>query len=135
MRCNSPAFLCVPFASAARGRRAWAKTYSDSPPISGKCIAEDDRFRLPEGWVDYQRTAHPGNENANYGAQLWLYPDDIEDRALPARRFAMVGYGGQSVMVAPEDDLVIVRMGWDVGIDPWNRSAFFDSVADALGLR
>ncbi len=105
----------------------------------GLLLAQDGKWQgqrvLPEGWVDYQRTAHPGNENANYGAQLWLYPDDIEDRALPARRFAMVGYGGQSVMVAPEDDLVIVRMGWDVGIDPWNRSAFFDSVADALGLR
>lgn len=58
---------------------------------------------LPVGWVDYARTPTPAS-NGEYGAHWWLAPegDGI---------FSANGYQGQYVYVAPEQDVVAVRLG------------------------
>jgi CubicO group peptidase (beta-lactamase class C family) len=43
-----------------------------------------------------------------YGYQWWLYPDDA--RYVWAAR----GFGGQELLIFPEDDLIVVTTAWDI---------------------
>jgi CubicO group peptidase (beta-lactamase class C family) len=60
---------------------------------------------LPEGWVSYARTPTPvpETESYGYGAQWWLWP--WKDS------FAAHGYEGQRILIVPEVELVVVRLG------------------------
>ena len=88
---------------------------------------------LPEGWVDFARTAGTG-ENANvYGAGWWVTPKEgpgvPENFAIvtgPERdAFAAVGHEGNFIVVVPSKDLVIVRLGLS-GDEPKNWAALYD---------
>lgn len=61
---------------------------------------------LPEGWVDHARAQHAFDEETGlgYGAHWWT---------LPGERNSLVaaGYEGQYIMVIPDRDLVVVRLG------------------------
>ena len=61
---------------------------------------------LPEGWVDHARKRHVFDEETGlgYGAHWWT---------LPGERNSLVaaGYEGQYIMVIPDRDLVVVRLG------------------------
>jgi CubicO group peptidase (beta-lactamase class C family) len=61
---------------------------------------------LPEGWVDHARKQHVLDEltGLGYGAHWWT---------LPGERNSLVaaGYEGQYIMVIPDRDLVVVRLG------------------------
>jgi len=61
---------------------------------------------LPEGWVDHARKQHVFDEltGLGYGAHWWT---------LPGERNSLVaaGYEGQYIMVIPDRDLVVVRLG------------------------
>jgi CubicO group peptidase (beta-lactamase class C family) len=61
---------------------------------------------LPPGWVDYARTAtfQQPTDSASYGAHWWL------DVAGPGS-FSANGFQGQYVVVVPDRDLVVVRLG------------------------
>lgn len=61
---------------------------------------------LPEGWVDHARAQHVFDKETGlgYGAHWWT---------LPGERNSLVaaGYEGQYIMVIPDRDLVVVRLG------------------------
>ena len=61
---------------------------------------------LPKGWVDYARAQHVFDKETGlgYGAHWWT---------LPSERNSLVaaGYEGQYIMVIPDRDLVVVRLG------------------------
>jgi CubicO group peptidase (beta-lactamase class C family) len=61
---------------------------------------------LPEGWVDHARAQHVFDDETGlgYGAHWWT---------LPGERNSLVasGYEGQYIMVIPDRDLVVVRLG------------------------
>lgn len=61
---------------------------------------------LPEGWVEHGRTwtaDDPGSTFA-YGAHWWIWPDQPQSMAAH-------GYEGQYIVVLPERDVVLVRLG------------------------
>ena len=68
-------------------------------------VWEGERL-LPEGWVDHARTSVPvpPEEEFGYGAHWWLW------REYPGA-FAAHGYEGQYLIVVPDRDLVVVRLG------------------------
>ena len=72
---------------------------------------------LPEGWVDYSVTPASSADQGQYGIQLWLNagaPEDPMDRPLPnlpANMYYLSGFEGQNVVVLPDHDLIVVRMG------------------------
>ncbi len=82
---------------------------------------------LPEGWVDYARTStwQQPTDSARYGAHWWL------DLAGPGS-FSANGYQGQYVVVAPERDLVLVRLGVtpDDALEPVKR--WLKSIAECF---
>jgi CubicO group peptidase (beta-lactamase class C family) len=76
----------------------------------------EDRRILPEGWVDYTRTAARGADHAGYGAHFWLNRDPVDHGApqlpgAPESAFSASGANGQFVTIVPTLDLVAVRLG------------------------
>jgi CubicO group peptidase (beta-lactamase class C family) len=61
---------------------------------------------LPEGWVDHARRLRSidPDDGKGYGAQWWVTGDEHGT-------FWANGYEGQSVLVSPALDLVVVRLG------------------------
>lgn len=61
---------------------------------------------LPEGWADHGRRPRSIDpvDGRLYGAQWWVVGDDVGT-------FWANGYEGQSIMVCPGLDLVVVRLG------------------------
>ncbi|HEY1828108.1 MAG TPA: serine hydrolase [Acidimicrobiales bacterium] len=66
----------------------------------------DGRRLLPEGWVDYGRTMVSDDpEDGPYGAHWWGVAGD------PYGSWRASGYDGQSILLCPELDLLVVRLG------------------------
>lgn len=78
-----------------------------------------DQQIVPIGWRDYVSRptgAQPpleyeGDKIPGYGAQFWLYPSRFE--GMPDDAFNAEGQRGQSMMIIPSRNLVIVRRGYD----------------------
>lgn len=72
---------------------------------------------LPEGWVDYSLTPAPAAERGQYGVQMWLNagaPNDPDNRPqpnLPANMYYLSGFEGQNILMLPDQDLIVMRMG------------------------
>ena len=68
----------------------------------------EGRRILPEGWVDFARTPAPApvDEEFGYGAHWWLW-----DRHGFPGTYAAHGYEGQYIIVRPDRDVVVVRLG------------------------
>ena len=75
----------------------------------------DGRRILPEGWVDFTRTVAPAANNGTYGAHFWIAappgPEQWSTLAPGIEAFEMNGNGGQYVVIVPDRDLVVVRLG------------------------
>lgn len=67
---------------------------------------------LPESWVEHATVptpVPPGGAAHGYGAHWWLWPE--------YGGFAAHGYEGQRVIVIPERELTVVRLGKTVEVD------------------
>jgi CubicO group peptidase (beta-lactamase class C family) len=84
---------------------------------------------LPEGWVDTARRLRSidPDDGRGYGRQWWVTADDHGT-------FWANGYEGQSILVSPGNDLVVVRIGRtdaSRGADLFEwRARMVDAVAD-----
>ena len=97
---------------------------------------------LPEGWVEYMRTP-ASDSDGQYGAQLWLNAGRDNEEVIPERRFQslpknmfyMSGYNGQNVVVLPDEELIVVRLGVTHDRNNWNIEKLVVGSLQALGLR
>jgi CubicO group peptidase (beta-lactamase class C family) len=75
----------------------------------------DGRRILPAGWVDFSRSVAPASNNGVYGGHFWVNGTPIGDQFQPLRpgleAFEMSGNAGQFVVIVPDRDLVLVRLG------------------------
>jgi CubicO group peptidase (beta-lactamase class C family) len=76
---------------------------------------------LPEGWTDFARTAAPMSAG-RYGAFFWLA--GASPWPIPKDAYFMAGSGGQHTFIIPTHDMVVVRMGHDLGEAAGNRNLF-----------
>lgn len=67
---------------------------------------------LPEGWTDFVRTPAPTSAQ-RYGAFFWLA--GASSWPVPPDAYFMAGSGGQYTFIIPTHDLVVVRLGRDLG--------------------
>lgn len=84
----------------------------------------DGQRLLPEGWIDAARTpVEPDVFEARwYGEHWWIWDDHTA-------AFACQGYEGQFIVVVPDRDLVIVRLGkTDVSRQPELRHWLTDLI-------
>jgi CubicO group peptidase (beta-lactamase class C family) len=72
---------------------------------------------LPEGWTKLVSTPAPAWKDSTYGAMVWVNARGVWPE-LPRDAFAFRGAGLQDVYVIPSRDLVIVRMGHFIGLQP-----------------
>ena len=71
---------------------------------------------LPADWASFVATPAPGDPSRGYGGLFWLNRGGAFDR-LPEDAYWMAGYMGQTTMIIPSRDLVVVRMGPSPGGD------------------
>lgn len=75
----------------------------------------EGRRILPEGWVDFTRTPAPAANNGTYGAHFWVSgepgPEQWGTLDTGIEAFQMNGNAGQFVVMVPDRDLVVVRLG------------------------
>ncbi len=69
---------------------------------------------LPEGFAKFVSTPAPGWEPPVYGGLFWLNTGK-QWNSLPSSTYYMGGGGGQRVIIDPENNLVIVRLGHSRG--------------------
>lgn len=69
---------------------------------------------LPEGFTAFVSSPAPGWEIPEYGGQFWLNEGNRWE-SLPESAYFMAGGGGQRVIISPEDNMVIVRLGHSKG--------------------
>ncbi len=85
-------------------------------------VWEDERI-LAEGWVDFVSTPAPADPRRGYGGLFWLNRGGAMDR-VPADAFWAAGYMGQTTMIIPSMDMVVVRLG----PSPGRFNSYFNDV-------
>jgi len=81
---------------------------------------------LPGGWQREATQPSPSNWQGNYGLSFWLNTEGSQFPSLPKSMFNAGGNAGQRVMVFPDQELVIVRLGLtqsgvDQGVESFAR--------------
>jgi len=90
---------------------------------------------LPPGWMEWSSLPAPAASMGQYGAQFWLNAGrDGAHRAfpdLPASMYFANGFNDQIVAVFPEQEVVIVRLGFTTD-GSWDNNGFMSAVLNAL---
>lgn len=92
---------------------------------------------LPEGWVAYSTTPTPASLEARaYGGQFWLNTQNENQwmPAVPEDAYAARGHYGQSVIIIPSRQLVVVRMGQTFNPSVWDTEEFLVELLDTLPI-
>jgi CubicO group peptidase (beta-lactamase class C family) len=87
---------------------------------------------LPEGFVDFVSTLAPAwaaDRRPVYGGFFWINGDNAFP--VPREAYYMAGAGGQTVLIIPSHDLVVVRIGHYKGQSP-GTEAFRRALAQLL---
>ena len=74
---------------------------------------------LPEGWAKFVSTLAPAwqaDKRPIYGAFFWINGDST--LPVPREAYYMSGVGGQTTLIIPSHDLVVVRLGHFKGSQP-----------------
>lgn len=71
---------------------------------------------LPDDWAKFVSTPAPGDPSKGYGGLFWLNRGGARPK-LPADAYWMAGHMGQTVLIIPSRDLVLVRLGPSPGGD------------------
>jgi len=93
-------------------------------------VWEGERI-LPPGFARFVATPAPGDPTRGYGGLFWLNTGGARPR-LPADAYWMAGYMGQTTMVIPSSDVVVVRHGPSPGGDGPYFEEFVARVLAAL---
>lgn len=108
----------------------------------GQLFLQDGKWQqqqlLPAGWVTYSTTPTPTAPEGNYGAQWWLNYgpiDNPEQRPwpkLPQTTYRASGFEGQVLMIVPDRELVVVRLGLTIYPANFDFETFTAEVIQAL---
>ncbi len=93
-------------------------------------VWEGERI-LPAGFAQFVSTPAPGDPTLAYGGLFWLNRGGARAR-LPADAYWMAGYMGQTTMIIPSRDVVVVRQGPSPGGDGPYFEEFVARVLAAL---
>lgn len=87
---------------------------------------------LPEGWAQFVSTPALGDPTRGYGGLFWLNRGGAMPR-LPEDAYWMAGYMGQTTLIIPSRDLVVVRHGPSSGGDQQYFEELVVRILAALG--
>jgi CubicO group peptidase (beta-lactamase class C family) len=86
---------------------------------------------LPEGWVRFISTPAPADKSRGYGGLFWLNRGGAW-KGVPEDAYMASGHMGQSTMVIPSHDVVVVRMGPSPGGSQAYLSQLVVKILDGL---
>ena len=101
----------------------------------------DSRQVVPESWVEESLAPVRSFSNGEvisdeYGYQWWLLPSLIgyEHSIVPPSTFLAWGIFSQQIFIIPEEDIVAVRVGWDIysQTDEWDEIEFLTLILKAI---
>ncbi|KWV92286.1 serine hydrolase [Erythrobacter sp. YT30] len=92
---------------------------------------------VPTGWIEAMTSPSPASEH--YGYQTWMnrpeprleYPHPLFPDRAPNSLFALIGHMGQYVLVSPEQNVTLVRLGHSTSEE---RPLMLQEAADVLAL-
>lgn len=92
---------------------------------------------VPTGWIEAMITPSPASEH--YGYQTWMnrpekrleYPHPLFPDRAPDTLFALIGHMGQYVLVSPDQNVTMVRLGHSTSEE---RPPMLQEAADVLAL-
>jgi CubicO group peptidase (beta-lactamase class C family) len=85
---------------------------------------------VQSGWVKQSITPQTdARRGMKYGFQWWLIPYGSSSDKLA---WAALGFGGQSLLVLPEEDLIMVFTGWSILADSMNNRAAISEILAGL---
>ncbi len=87
---------------------------------------------LPEGYAKFVSTLAPAWPRKEYGGQFWVNGEG-QFPAVPREAYYMSGAGGQTTLIVPSHDLVVVRMGHQKGARA-GGAAFRNALAELVPL-
>ncbi len=93
-------------------------------------VWEGERI-LPKGWVEFISSPGPGAKREEYGGLFWLNRSGLFDR-VPSDAYAARGFMGQTTLIIPSKDMVVVRLGPSPGGDTAYLNEFVGRVLDAI---
>ena len=85
----------------------------------------DGEALVPEGWMDWSRTARSWDETVLHAAQWWSWD-------LPGAPFGAHGFEGQRIIAFPDRDVVVVRLGKMGADDAPALNAHLAAIADCF---
>ena len=109
----------------------------------GQLLANDGRWGdkqvFPQGWLGWATKAEKNSDGKSqpYGAHVWLTHanntlDCNDNVGLPANGFLFKGHMGQILAVFPEQELVMLRLGWTVDTSRWDDCEFLGNVLGSV---
>jgi CubicO group peptidase (beta-lactamase class C family) len=88
---------------------------------------------LPEGWTEFVSTPAPADPQQGYGGLFWLNRGGAHNR-IPADAYWAAGFMGQTTMVIPSRDMVVVRLGPSPGDFNTYLNETVGRVLEAVGV-
>jgi CubicO group peptidase (beta-lactamase class C family) len=70
----------------------------------------EGRRILPDGWTDFVSSPAPGDRRKGYGGLFWVNAGGARPRT-PRDAYWTAGYMGQTSIIIPSRDMVVVRLG------------------------
>jgi len=124
-----------------------ASTYMWATPQDwlriGQLLANDGRWDdqqvFPAGWYEWASRANRNNDSkvGPYGAHVWLTNEAnqlgcADGAKLPSNGIVMAGHWGQMLAIFPDQELVILRMGWTSNDGVFKPCELFHQVLSAV---
>ncbi len=128
-------------------RHRWKRTYlgvvdtEGGLYVSGSDLAKlgylymhggvwDGRRLISEDWVKQSQTPYidTGWQGLKYGFKWWLYPRKDGQELVSLG----IGFGGQRLMVFPQEQMIVTFTGWDILKDPAVEADLVERVIPAV---
>ncbi len=87
---------------------------------------------LPENWMREATTPRPSAVDGNYGRGFWLNAQGKDFPNLPRNMFYASGHNGQYVVMFPDEDVVVVRLGLSSGYIASGITPLLEGVLEKL---
>lgn len=94
-------------------------------------VWEGERI-LPQGWTDFVSTPTPSDPSQSYGGLFWLNRGKRLDR-VPRDAYWASGHMGQTAMIIPSREMVIVRHGPSGGESQSYLNRLVGQILDTIG--
>lgn len=121
--------------NTAWGMRARVRDYAKLGYLYLRKGQWDEQKIISESWIEESTRAV--SDSVNFYAYYWWLPSAFStysEYEIPAYTFLAVGAQGQYMIIVPDKDMVVLRMGQGLGNEetPWDTMKFLSLILNAI---